>query len=94
MVESRPEDLVKVDADAEDKKDSQDDSEPSATYDDELAVTHDGSDTEQNVPDKTPEELIERARLQAELLQTQLQKDLDALAAKAAAEANKQQSTA
>jgi len=49
-------------------------------YADELAVTQSAE-----TPDKTPAELIERARLQADLLQTQLQKDLDAMAAKAEA---------
>ena len=90
LSESHPEDLAKAKNETKTGASENGKKELSETeYADELAATHDGSaETENNkAPDKTPEELIERARLQADLLQTQLQKDLDALAAKAEAQA-------
>jgi len=75
LIESKPEDPDSNEHETPDTKHSED-SDPSLT----IGATQE----EENVPEKTPEELIERARLQANLLQKQLQKDLDALAAAAA----------
>jgi len=79
LVESLPEDLENNKLHAVTKQESDDSDEPAnmihAEVGDVVVETT-----------KTPEELIERARLQANLLQNQLQKDLDTLAAKAVAE--------
>jgi len=79
LVESLPEDLENNKLHAIAKQESDDSDEPAnminAVVGDVVFETT-----------KTSEELIDRARLQANLLQNQLQKDLDTLAAKAVAE--------